>query len=105
MASTLAYGTRRSRLVNAEWWRVIVADIDLARVGIKDAAKSYGLPVRYSSLTSLAAPVRFLDPPLMTRSRARKRTSAGSTMTLDASLTVTRPCSTDGRIVGAAGLS
>ena len=52
-----------------------------------------------------AAPARFLDPPLITRSRALSWTSAGSSMTLDASLTVTRPCSTASRAAGAAGLS
>ena len=34
---------------------------------------------------------RFLDPPPVTRSRALSWTSVGSSMTLDASLTVTRP--------------
>ena len=52
-----------------------------------------------------AAPARFLDPPPVTRSRALSWTSAGSSMTLDASLTVTRPCSTASRPAGAAGLS
>ena len=52
-----------------------------------------------------AAPARFLDPPPVTRSRARRWTSAGSSMTLDASLTVIRPCSTARRTAGAAGLS
>ena len=52
-----------------------------------------------------AAPARFLDPPLITRSRALSWTSAGSSMTLDASLTVTRPCPTASRAAGAAGLS
>ena len=37
--------------------------------------------------------------------RALSWTSAGSSMTLDASLTVTRPCSTASRTAGAAGLS
>ena len=58
-----------------------------------------------SSWTRLAVPVRFLDPPLITRSRARGWTSAGSSMTLDASLTVIRPCSTASRPAGTAGLS
>ena len=35
--------------------------------------------------------LNMVDPPLITRSRARSWTSAGSSMTLDASLTVTRP--------------
>ena len=56
-----------------------------------------------SSLTHLAAPARFLDPPPVTRSRALSWTSVGSSMTLDASLIVTRPCSTASRTAGAAG--
>ena len=53
-----------------------------------------------SSLTRLAAPARFLDPPPVTRSRALSWTSAGSSMTLYASLTVVTS-----RTAGAAGLS
>ena len=52
-----------------------------------------------------AAPARFLDPPPVTRSRARGWTSAGSSMTLDASLTVIRPCSTASCPARTAGLS
>ena len=102
MASTLASATKRSRPATAEWWRVIVTAMGPARLDSRAAASSCR---EVSSLTRLAAPARFLDPPPITRSRARSWTSAGSSMTLDASLTVTRPCSTASRTAGAAGLS
>ena len=49
--------------------------------------------------------LNMVDSPLITRSKARSGTSAGSSMTLDASLTVIRPCSTARRTTGAAGPS
>ena len=84
------------------------------RAGVRQTRHGVGPAPPITSATSAihppgaapcAAPARFLDPPPVTRSRALSWTSAGSSMTLDASLTVTRPCSTASRPAGAAGLS
>ena len=49
--------------------------------------------------------IRVGKHPARVTARARGWTSAGSSMTLDASLTVIRPCSTASRTYGTAGLS
>ena len=59
MASTLASATRRSRPATAEWWRVIVTAMGLARLDSRAAASSCR---EVSSLTRRAATGEVFGP-------------------------------------------